>query len=341
MLRMKSRKAPRPAAAWLLAIMALLFIAGCGREPGANARVMKVVLLLDSRMDPLRNMQWLLLDNLVKQKAGNDFYWWDAGADEKKQAAQLSEAMKLKPDVLMVFPVKSAGISDALKVARLGGSQVYVFADDMPEAACTSAIFCDERKVGRMAGEFIVQSVRQKMAEEGRPEAIGRVVNFTGPDDSPASAQRKEGFAEAFAQEPGILIVHQAPVGLLGEGMPDRIAEALNLQKNFDVVFAHNDIMARAAATALVKAGQRNNVLVMGVDGAPGKGGGIQMVTRSEIDATVYHPPLVDYAWSLVLRGLREPGFKPAPRHELPPVLINLEEAIEWARVGPPPAKPD
>lgn len=338
---MKSRKAPRLAAAWLIAIMALLFIAGCDREPRANARVMKVVLLLDSRVDPLRNMQWLLLDNLVKQKAGNDFYWWDAGADEKLQTAQLSEAMKLKPDVLMVFPVKSAAISDALKAARLDGSQVYVFADDMPEAACTSAIFCDERKLGRMAGEFIAQSVRQKLDEEGRPQAMGRVVQITGPEDSIVTALRKEGFAEAISRQPGIMVVHQTPAGLLGEGVPDRIAEAVNLQKNFDVVFAHNDLMARAAADALVKAGLRDNVLVIGVDGAPGKGGGIQMVTHSEIDATVYHPPLVDYAWGLVQRGLREPGFKPAPRHELPPVLINLEKAIEWARVGPPPAKPD
>ncbi len=321
--------------------MGIIFFGSCDREPSAGTRSLTVALLMDSRQEPLRNMQWLLLNHLVMQQAGYDLRWWDAGADEKIQNSQLSEAMKLKPDVLMVFPVKSAAVADALKTARQSGTQVYVFADDMPEAACTSAIYCDERKAGKLAGEFIVQSVRQKLAEEGRPEAIGRVVQLTGPDDNPVSTQRKEGFAEALAQQPGILIVHQAPAGFLGEAVADRIGEALKLQQNFDVLFANNDVMARATATALVKMGLRDNVLVMGVDGAPGRGGGIQMVTSSEIDATVYHPPLVDFAWSLAQRGLKEPGFKPAPRHEIKTVIVNLEKAIELMRDGIPLAKPE
>lgn len=338
---MKSSQAQRPVVAWLLAIMAVIFFGGCDREPGAGTRPVTVVLMIDSRMEPLRNMQWLLLDHLVKQKAGYELRWWDAGGDEKSQSAQLTEAVKLKPDVLMVFPVKSESIAAALKQARQGGAKVYVFAGDMPEAACTSAIYCDERKLGRMAGEFIGQSIRQKLVDEGQPEAIGRVVHLTGPEGNAISTLRKEGFAEALSQHPGVLIVHQAPAGLMGEGVPERIGEALQLQKNFDVVFAHDDLMARAAAAALVKAGLRDNVLVMGVDGAPGKGGGIQMVTSSEIDATVYHPPLVDFAWGLVLRGLQDPGFKPAPRNELKPVIVNLEKAIEWTRDGTPPSKPE
>ncbi len=321
--------------------MGIILFGSCDREPGAGTRSVTVALLMDSRQEPLRNMQWQLLNHLVMQQAGYDLRWWDAGADEKIQNAQLSEAMKLKPDVLMVFPVKSAGIADALKNARQSGTQVYVFADDMPEAACTSAIYCDERKVGKLAGEFIVQSVRQKLVEEGRPEATGRVVQLTGPDDNPVSMQRREGFAEALVQQPGILIVHQAPVGFLGEGAADRIGEALKLQKEFDVLFANNDVMARAAATALVKLGLRDNVLVMGVDGAPGKGGGIQMVTASEIDSTVFHPPLVDFAWSLAQRGLKEPGFKMPSRNEIKPLIVNLEKAIELLRDGIPPAKPE
>ncbi len=337
---MNSRQAPCPVVTWLIGFMMIFGVCGCNREPGEKHRV-TVVLLVDSRVDPLRNMQTLLLGHLVQQEAGYDFRWWDARGDGKIQAAQLSEASKLKPDVLMVFPVESAAITDGLTRARQAGAQVFVFADDVPEAACSSAIFCDERKAGRIAGEFVVQSVRQKLAEEGRPEAIGRVVQLTGPEDNAVSAQRKEGFAEALAHQREILIVHQAPAGLLGEGVSERVAEALNLQKNFDVVFAHDDLVAREAAQALVKAGLRDNILVMGMDGALGKGGGIQMVTSSEIDATVYHPPLVEFAWVLAQRALRKPGYKPSPRYELQPVIVNLEKAIEWTRTGPSPAKPD
>lgn len=321
--------------------MSMVLVCGCGRDANPGAHSVKIVMLVDSRMDPLRHMQWLLLEHLVRQKAGCDFRWWDAGADEKMQATQLSEAMKLKPEVLMVFPVNAASISDALQKAKQDGAKVYVFADNVPEASCTAAIYCDERKLGRMAGEFVAQSVRRKLEEEGRPQAMGRVLHLTGPEESAVTTLRTEGFVEALAQQPGILVVHQTPAGMLGEGVSDRIAEALKLQKTFDVVFAHSDLMARAAATALVKAGLRDTVLVVGVDGAPGKGGGMQMVTRSEIDATLYHPPLVDVAWSLAQRGLKEPGFKPSPRQELQPVMIDLEKAIEWTRDGIPPPKPD
>ncbi|MEI6535021.1 MAG: substrate-binding domain-containing protein [Verrucomicrobiaceae bacterium] len=329
------RKLRLPATVFIVALT-LSHISACKRESVEASRAVTVTLLVDSRIDPLRNMQIMLLERLVRQRAGYDFRFWDAGADEKKQTVQLASAMKLKPDVLMVFPVKTDAIAAQLKDARESGVRIFVFAADMPENSCTSAIYCDERKLGRLAGEFIVQSVRQKITEEGRPEAIGCVVQLTGPEGNVVSAQRKEGFAEALAKQPGISIVHEAPAGLNGEGAADRINEALAIQKKIDVIFAHNDIIARAAAMAVTVAGMRDNVLVMGVDGAMGKGGGIQMVTGSEIDVTLYHPPLVDFAWDIAQRCLQEPGFKPAPRNELKPVVVNLEKAIELTRSGPP-----
>ena len=116
------------------------------------------------------------------------------------------------------------------------------------------------------------------------------------------------------------------------------MAEALRLQKTFDVVFAQSDIMAMAASNALkaIKDGPREQMLVLGVDGSVAKGGGIDMVIKGDIDATVYNPPMVDLGWKVLVRLLDDPSFKPKSRYELEPFVITPEKATTLSIHGVP-----
>ena len=74
----------------------------------------------------------------------------------------------------------------------------------------------------------------------------------------------------------------------------------------------------------------------MGVDGFLGNTGGVQMVVKSELDVTVFNPPLVDLAWKLINKVLDDPTFVPSKRYELEPSIINLEKALEVSAKGFP-----
>jgi ribose transport system substrate-binding protein len=164
------------------------------------------------------------------------------------------------------------------------------------------------------------------------------VVYLRDEGGGPALRTRQVAFVKALAAEPGITLVHEAPVDASGTQAAPRVAEAFRLQKNFDALFADTDLIAEAASNAITATNPaaRESTLIVGVDGAMGKGGGVDLTIASKIDATILRPPLVDLAWAIVKKSLDDPAFTPKPRYEQEPRLITLETAMTIAREGLP-----
>ena len=313
----------------------------CRRKDGARqdkSGQVGIAALFDSRRDPFRNSQSYLLQRLVQTRAGTELLTWDAGGNPHLQTDQLAASLAARPDFLLVFPVNPATLAAALSRSDAPGPRMFVFAEMPSTNPRTSLIVCPDAEIGRTAGEFVVHSLRLKAAEEGRAEPGGRIVELTiAPPDAPHDGY-SEGFSKAIAQQPDITLVHQAPCKMLGEDAADRMTEVLRLHKDFDVIFAHNDLVARAASKAVAAARPEliGRILVLGADGNLGKGGGKEMIIKGEIDATVCRPPLVDLAWALIEKCLGDPQFNPKPRYDVAPLALNFESALEVAKTGLP-----
>ena len=318
-----------------IAGLTLASLTSCGRktEPGPADSVRRVALLIDSRSTPLRNMQALLLERLARQRAGMQLTIWDALGDASVQGTQLTEAAATKPEFILVFPIDAKAITPGLRSLKEAGIKIIVLGADLDESACSTAVFCDEKSVGQTAAEFIISALHQKAVDEGSSGTMGRILLLQSEKQDQSEKRRRQGLDETLKKEPGIIIVHEAPCSVTGEDVAPRVAEALRIQHDFDVILAHNDLAARAAAKAISaqKPGMRDRVLVIGIDGVPGKNGGVQMVIDAEIDATVRQPPLVDSAWALILRSIKEPGFHFDRRYDLKPRVINYEAAVRSA----------
>jgi ABC-type sugar transport system substrate-binding protein len=248
------------------------------------------------------------------------------------------EAIQARAAFLMVFPQDAAKLAPVLREAVAGGARVFVFSQDMPEDAGTSAIFTDERKLGQIAGEYVVSALKAKAQAEGLPVPTGRVVMLRGDDDNAACQRRAEGFLSALQPYPGIVLVHDAPADWNEKSAGDRAREALRIQKQFDVIYAQNDLMAAGAAEAAreISAEARDTMLILGTDGVPGKGTGVAMVINGELDATVYQPPLVDIAWREMQAMLDQPETAVRKRIQAKPFMITPENAARVQRVGLP-----
>jgi len=314
----------------------------CGRKEGEGKEKsgqVGVAALFDSRRDPFRNSQSLLLQRLVQTRAGTELLTWDAGGNGYLQSDQLAASLASRPDFLLVFPVNPTALGDSLvRSSDEPGPRMFVFAELPSPVPRTTLIVCPDVEIGRAAGEFVARSLRLKATEEGRAEPAGRVVELTIAPPDPTHAGYTEGFSKAIAQQPGITVVHQAPCKMLGEDTAERINEVLRLVKDFDVIFAHNDLVAHAAskAVAATRPELMERILVMGVDGNLGKGGGKEMIIKGEIDATICRPPLVDLAWAIIEKCLADPKFNPKPRYDVAPLALNYESALEVARTGLP-----
>lgn len=307
--------------------------AGSARAP---QRIIRIMLLLDSRYEPFRGVQTKMFTRLALNRPGVQVETVDCLGSSSAQRQTIEKASGV--DFLLVFPVDLASITEALGKVKRAGTKVIVFNGDTPDGACSTAIFCNEDKVGRMAGELIVDSLRKRASDEGYDSVIGRIVHLEEASRGSEFKRRQAAFVKALAAEPGITLVHEAPVDAWGTQAAARLAEAFRLQKNFDVVFCDTDLIASSASTAVTAANApaRELMLIVGADGALGKGGGVELTIGSQIDATVLRPPLVDAAWTIIEKCLDNSSFTPRPRYEQNLRPVDLETALRLAREGLP-----
>ncbi len=303
-----------------------------------NGSVTRIVVSALSTREPMTYSRALTLQKFSRLRSGLSFVFLDAQGDIQNQAAQLKSSLALNPSFILLFTEDAPGLHEVLQEAQKQGVKIISLGRDLSKEQVMTSIFTDERKVGNIAGQYIVEALKKKALDEGKSEPAGRVVEISGDSGGRVSQERSEGFAKALTQTPGIRIVHEAPGNWNEKDTQARLAEALRLQKPFDIIFAHSDIMGRAANFALKaqSSEQREQMLIMGVDGFLGNTGGVQMVVKSELDVTVFNPPLVDLAWKLINKVLDDPSFVPSKRYELEPSIINLEKALEVSAKGFP-----
>jgi len=218
--------------------------------------------------------------------------------------------------------------------AQTAGIAVIGLDKRMLKEGCASIVYSDQRQVGRMAAQTILEALKRKADEEGRAEVTGRVIQLRGMEGGYLTNEIAEGFSEGLHAQPGVILVHDAPADWNSESATQRTTEAFRLQKNFDVIYAHNDAMAIGASKAAEAAGQRENIFIVGADGLSGQKRGLELVRLGEIDATIVQPALVDIALQIIVKLRADKTFKPQPVYEIQPVAIVPKNVEQSLRVG-------
>jgi ABC-type sugar transport system substrate-binding protein len=274
-------------------------------------------------------VQSLRLENAVRSAGGLTMRVLDAEGDALRQAKHLEDAQRQRIPFVILQPVLMSMALPLLAPLRSAGSFIIGVDEQFADSACDAVIYCDPFKLGQQAGTEILAALKRKAADERLSTVSGRVVQLTFDDaKSYASKRRCEGFAEALKAEPGVIIVHDAPAFGDRQLAADRMVEALRVQHTFDVVLAHDDMMAQGASDALVDAKKREQVLIVGMDGIAGAGGGLEAVRQSAIDATVWQPMPLEKAFAFISKRAVDSKFQPPARTERVPEIVsptNLE----------------
>ena len=109
---------------------------------------------------------------------------------------------------------------------------------------------------------------------------------------SSADIGRHSGFTDYIKQYPGIKYI--ARLSEDWDGSPARAAVELTneLTKNNDIhlIFAQNDRIGLGCFKVCQKLGIDNKIFIIGVDGLPGQNGGIDLVNRGMLKATILYP---------------------------------------------------
>ena len=314
-----------------VAALALFFVSvGCNKESATGAAASqasggKKYLVMFSQCnnaEPYRAAQNALLQQIYSKYPDVELVITDGQQDNAKQISQIETAIRQKPDLLIVAPNERAPLTGVMKNAMDAGIPTICLERDIVEPFYTTYIKCDNRAIGRMAGEFIVKKLTEK---NGAPK--GNIVEISGLKGVEGEKNREEGAHEILDKYPDVKIVANPVAKWLQSDAKDRMTEVLALLPQIDCVYGHNDPMAVGAYLAAKEKGREKEMFFVGVDGLNGEAGGVKKVVDGVLAATFVYPLCVDKAAEIGDHILREPGFKPEKEYVMPSMPITPENA--------------
>lgn len=317
----------------LLALALVLLLASCGRGPedkNSNSSESKEKLVIFSQCnnaEPYRAAQNEKMQELWGRQPNVKLVIMDAQQDNAKQISQIETAIRQKPDLLIVAPNERAPLTQVMGQAMKAGIPVICLERDIAEPNYTTWIRADNREIGRMAGEFIVNKLKEKY---GEPR--GKVVEISGLKGVEAEINRHEGAHDVWKKYPKIEVVADVVADWLQSKAKDRMTEVLNAVPQIDIVYGHNDPMAVGAYLAAKDKGRANEMIFVGVDGLKGESGGLKKVQEGVLAATFIYPLCVEQAVEVGSRILNEPNFTPEKTYTVHSKMVtpaNVDEVLK------------
>lgn len=198
-----------------------------------------------------------------------------ADDSNEKQIADIRYFRDNGFDIILAAPNEANAITPVIKETYESGLPVVIFDRDINGESYTAYIGVDNRAIGRSAAQYAGNLTG----------AGGRVLEIQGLKGSSPTIQRHEGFAEGATQNR--LDIVASAHGNWNDTDATRVTDSLlNIYKDIDLIYAHNDRMAIAASNVARRRGLL--IRVIGIDAAPNIG--MKAVADSVIDATFLYP---------------------------------------------------
>lgn len=223
---------------------------------------------------------------------------------DERQIQQIDSLVATGIDLLIVAPNQVSTITPAIDRAYDQGIPVIIFERKTNSPKYTAFMSADNYEMGRVMGEFI--AARQK--------GKGRVIEIMGLKGSSPAIERHKGFSDVLKDYPDIQLV----ATLQGDWTEQSGYEAVkNLSPKevtkIDYVFGQNDRMAMGARKAFLELDSASASSpgegmglpkFCGIDGLPGKDGGIRLVRDSILEASYIYPTHGDQLLELAVNIL-------------------------------------
>ena len=259
-----------------MALSMLLLIIGCTQQPPRY-----VIGVSQCSADIWREKQNAELRMGAYIQGDVELRFASAYDSDERQIQQIDSLVDTGIDLLIVAPNQVATISPAIDRAYDKGIPVIVFERKTNSKKYTAFIGADNYEMGRMMGEYIAQQLNGK----------GQILEIKGLKDSSPAIDRHNGFAEALSHYPQLQLVDTLQGDWTEQSAYDAVRKwASSSAAPVDFVFGQNDRMAQGARKALTDLHLSPFTRYCGIDGLPGKEGGIQLVRDSVLDASYIYP---------------------------------------------------
>ncbi len=205
-----------------------------------------------------------------------DFLYRDAGASSQKQIEQIRELVKRHIDLLIVSPNEAKPLSPVIEQVYNSGIPVVVVDRHTNTDKFTAIIGVSNFEVGQSAGRYAVAILKGK----------GNILEVSGLPGASPFIDRHRGFMDIIGQYPDLHYIKKIDFDSLSQVEETTLRD----NPNIDLIYAQNDFMAYDTWKICKKLGIEQRVKIIGTDGLPGKGLGLDMVANKNLVATVLYP---------------------------------------------------
>ncbi len=263
----------------LIALIFLLFILfGFSQNPAI--RKFKVGFSQCTNADTWRKTMFSEMLNELTYYPNLELITKNAENNSVKQVKDINELLSENIDLLIVSPNESEPLTPIVKKVYQKGIPVILIDRKIESEDYTAFIGANNYQIGKSAGKYAVKLLK----------GSGKILEIEGLMGSSPTRERHNGFLDEISKFPGISIVKSKSGEWEYTGGWKIMNEALSEKLEFDMVYAHNDVMALGAYNSYIKQKKEKNIFFIGIDGLPGSDGGIQAVIDKKFDATLLYP---------------------------------------------------
>ncbi|GGA90690.1 sensor histidine kinase [Puia dinghuensis] len=242
---------------------------------------------------------------------GTELIYRSANDNSDLQVKQIRELIAQNIDILLVSPNEATPLTAVVEEAYNSGIPVVIIDRKISSDLYTSFVGINNFELGKMAGNYVAHLFHDTT----------NIIEVIGLKGSTPSTDRRLGFEEGIRINPAIRIKTRLYGDWLKDPAKEEFLKIRDRLSPTDVVFAQNDLMALGAFEVYKQLGMEKSVRFFGVDGLPGPGGGIQLVSDKILQATFLNPTGGEEAIDVAFRIL---GKQPFNRENiLPSVVID------------------
>ena len=227
------------------------------------------------------------------------FQMLDARNDTELQRRHIQEFIRQRVNLLLISPNQATPLAELVDTAYARGIPVIILDRRTTSPHYTAYVGGNNLEVGRTAARYAAQLLHER----------GQVLEILGRPGSSPATDRHLGFTQALAAYPNLHLTAQLTGSWQPESVLEQLPGLLRTRPNINLIFAHNDPMGRAAHQVVQQLGLARRIRIIGVDGLPGPGNGLQLVATGDLQATLLYSPGGEEAIRTALRILRHEPY--------------------------------
>ncbi|MDB5250751.1 MAG: monosaccharide transporter substrate-binding protein family, partial [Segetibacter sp.] len=230
---------------------------------------------------------------------GVNFIYRQADGNSQKQITQVKELLSQRLDILIISPNEADPLTPIVEEAFNKGIPVIVVDRKISSTLFTAYVGGANYEIGKMAGQYAVNLLKGK----------GNIIEITGLPKSTPAIERDRGFVDATRNYPSLKIIKRVNGEWYKQKAKEELSEIADKYREVELVFAHNDMMAYSAYEVYKSKGLPIPKII-GVDGLPCNGCGMQFVSEKLITATMLYPTGGEEAIRIAMKILNKEDFK-------------------------------